>query len=308
MSKVKIMVNNTTPTLTTLVPSKTSDLINDSDFQTGTQVATALDGKVDKVPDKGLSTNDYTDAEKTKLEKAIIKRTASGNSATFNDGGDDLPIVSLVATISPIQDGSGAPSPTNVRPISGTDQITFYVNDDNGFSVPLERTVYGGTLDAISGVLTVDRYFAENKQVAGKLENESGYFWYIERSAAGIPPISYINAKLICNRFIADVNTTVESQDGAYTFYANGIMRWKEQGALTLAEYRAYLASNPVQICYELATPLTYQLTPHEVNTLLGSNTIYTGNGFPVTVTYRADPSIVIENIVNAITSLGGNV
>ena len=35
-------------------------------------VQTALDGKVDKVTGKGLSTNDYTDAEKTKLGKLVF--------------------------------------------------------------------------------------------------------------------------------------------------------------------------------------------------------------------------------------------
>ena len=45
------------------VPTKITDLTNDSDFATTTQ----LDTKVDKVTGKGLSTNDYTTEEKTKL-------------------------------------------------------------------------------------------------------------------------------------------------------------------------------------------------------------------------------------------------
>lgn len=49
------------------VPTKTSELTNDSDYQTGTQVSSALANKVDKVSGKGLSTNDYTTTEKNKL-------------------------------------------------------------------------------------------------------------------------------------------------------------------------------------------------------------------------------------------------
>ena len=45
------------------VPTKITDLSNDSDFATTTQ----LDTKVDKVTGKGLSTNDYTTEEKEKL-------------------------------------------------------------------------------------------------------------------------------------------------------------------------------------------------------------------------------------------------
>lgn len=49
------------------VPTKTSDLTNDSDLATNASVDTKLEDKVDKVSGKGLSTNDYTTAEKTKL-------------------------------------------------------------------------------------------------------------------------------------------------------------------------------------------------------------------------------------------------
>lgn len=46
------------------IPTKTSQLTNDSGFLTQHQ---DISGKVDKVDGKGLSTNDYTTAEKTKL-------------------------------------------------------------------------------------------------------------------------------------------------------------------------------------------------------------------------------------------------
>lgn len=47
-----------------LIPTKTSELTNDSGFLTQHQ---DISGKVDKVSGKALSTNDYTTAEKTKL-------------------------------------------------------------------------------------------------------------------------------------------------------------------------------------------------------------------------------------------------
>lgn len=70
------------------VPTKTSDLTNDSGFIT----ATAIANKVDKEAGKGLSTEDYTSAEKTKLAglSAPTKTsfttnnwTASGSQMTF---------------------------------------------------------------------------------------------------------------------------------------------------------------------------------------------------------------------------------
>ena len=62
------------------VPTKTSDLTNDSGFIT----ATAIANKVDKETGKGLSTNDYTTAEKNKLAglSAPEKVTFTTNSWT----------------------------------------------------------------------------------------------------------------------------------------------------------------------------------------------------------------------------------
>ena len=75
----------------TPIPSKTSDLTNDSDFVADASyvhtdnnydatakgivdgVTSALSDKVDKVSGKGLSTNDYDNTEKAKVASAITK-------------------------------------------------------------------------------------------------------------------------------------------------------------------------------------------------------------------------------------------
>ena len=55
-----------------------------------------------------------------------------------------------------------------------------------------------------------------------------------------------------------------------------------------------WLVNNNVSIAYELASPTTYQLTPTEIlSTLLGQNNIWANTG-DISVTYRADPSLVI--------------
>lgn len=71
------------------IPTKTSELTNDSGFQTSTQVGSIVDSKivnkVDKVSGKQLSTEDYTTAEKQKL--------AGLNNYTHptNDGNKHVP-------------------------------------------------------------------------------------------------------------------------------------------------------------------------------------------------------------------------
>ncbi len=57
---------------------------------------------------------------------------------------------------------------------------------------------------------------------------------------------------------------------------------------------RTWFTSNPTQISYLLATPITYQLTPQEILTLLGQNNIWADTG-DVEVSYPADTKLYIE-------------
>jgi hypothetical protein len=54
-------------------------------------------------------------------------------------------------------------------------------------------------------------------------------------------------------------------------------------------------AMSGVQCVYPLATPITYQLTPTEVRTLLGVNNLWADTG-DVAVTYKADTKLYIDN------------
>ena len=82
-------------------------------------------GQIDDVQVK--TTGDYESVvdenkvAKIDLSNMLIEKSVPNlpqSVATFNDG-SDLPLKSLTASIVPVQSGSGDPSPTNVRPISG---------------------------------------------------------------------------------------------------------------------------------------------------------------------------------------------
>ena len=55
-----LSVDSTTRKVNITVPTKTSDITNDSDYATNSSVDSKLSGKVDIISGKGLSTNDYT--------------------------------------------------------------------------------------------------------------------------------------------------------------------------------------------------------------------------------------------------------
>lgn len=181
-----------------------------------------------------------------------------------------------------------------------------YQSDTYDISFPDEAgTVYGGTLDVTSGVLTVDRAEVD----LGTLEwlkptSANNYYAttpkYNERGAS---------ENFICSRY----------KFGGFVFaspYYGGTGEFKLWGIPSNAA-EIYIhddnytdvtsfktAMSGVQFVYELATPITYQLTPTEVNTLLGVNNVYSDTG-DTEVTYRADPTLIYNKLAAAIISSG---
>lgn len=76
----KLLLNGKELVLKEDIPTKTSDLTNDSSYTTEDE----LNNKVDKVEGKGLSSNDYTTEEKTKLEG--IEAGAEANTISSVNG------------------------------------------------------------------------------------------------------------------------------------------------------------------------------------------------------------------------------
>ena len=62
---------------------------------------------------------------------AFVVDSTSGNIASFSDGADGVPLKDLVVNISPVQSGTGDPSPTNIRPITGFDAANVFVDGVN---------------------------------------------------------------------------------------------------------------------------------------------------------------------------------
>lgn len=72
-----------------------------------------------------INQNRYSDV--TKLMPVFEK---SGAIASFDDGAENVPVESLIVNIEPVQAGSGDPSPSNVRAISGWTSVRVYRSDD----------------------------------------------------------------------------------------------------------------------------------------------------------------------------------
>ena len=82
--------------------------------------------------------------------------TASGQIASFPDGTDLLGAKSVLVELEPIQEGTGTPSPSNIRPISGRTECVTEVSGANLF-------------DEANAVI-YRRYFLD--------EGDNNYSWY----------------------------------------------------------------------------------------------------------------------------------
>ena len=355
----------------------------------------------------------------------MVSDTASGTIASFTDGSDVLPAKSVLVTLNPKQSGTGTPSPSNIRPISGWDEVEthkvgknlfdkaatdtdkgyvsgryvrstdgatvnlatasvseyisvkggtqyvvspvsgsnpsvcFYDNNkefisgvayggatDKDFSTPsnaeylrfsitnanlditqlelgstatdyepydghtyttdLPQTVYGGTLDVVSGVLTVDRAMVTIDGSAtsprfgevNQADTADGtlYVAYINHTAFGMAnsDVNTISDKYAFKDLsLSSLHIGEFNARGGYSRFV-----LSDQSITTLNALNAYLADNQIQLVYTLATPTTIQCDPQTVQTLIGDNNVWGGNG--VSIDYYADTKLYIEKMLGA--------
>lgn len=77
---------------------------------------------------------DDTVYSSAKIYSLLPEDTATGAEVTITDACPDLPIVELTADINAVQEGTGDPSPDNVRPISGFSSVNVTKTGKNLFN------------------------------------------------------------------------------------------------------------------------------------------------------------------------------
>lgn len=178
---------------------------------------------------------------------------------------------------------------SNICPITGWTGATVYHSDVDTsnptvYTVSWQNdagTVYGGTVDLVSGVLTVDTVKAIADGTQSPQDSDEHFIQFISKfpTAAGYNPTD-INLK--CNRLkpsgYTDGNNNV-------IFFSNAVVLFFRVSE-SVSNWTTYLQNNPVEFSYKIAEPITYQLTPQEINTLIGVNNIWADTG-DVSVKYR---------------------
>lgn len=226
-------------------------------------------------------------------------QTASGSVVSIaNARGRDAK--SAVVTLQPIQDTSGGdPSPTNICPISGHGAVTLnhagasQSDNPTSITVSLGQTVYGGSLDLVSGVLTADMV---SQNITTCVNGAANYARYVIGEYGYIDPsVTY------CNMLVKHNGTAGSLPEGTYRtlnssgynasqaiFCFAGCSGSSSSTTRSLNQEKLTELNNagtPLQIVYKLATPITYQLTPTQIEMLMRNNTIWSDDGI-VAVNY----------------------
>ena len=221
--------------------------------------------------------------------------TVTGNPVSFT--AKAAPLKQLSVAFSPVQSGTGNPSPDNVRPISGWDSLNVYhsgadTSNPQTISISLGETVYSGTVDVISGVLTVTH-------ILNTYDGDED--WNISTSGTKhyfyVPTTENIRVLQtpISNLFKGQENRQyTDLADGEFAMTrapAMGYFNIRYDAISTKADFTSMLSQTPMTIVCKLATPVTIQLTPQEVSSLLGENNMWSNANGDLTVTYAADPA-----------------
>lgn len=165
----------------------------------------------------------------------------------------------------------GSTTPTEFAPYQGQTVI-----------IDLDGTRYGGTVDALTGVMTVDRTMVLVKDVSGGWNKAGGGSTWIysgQTSSAlpyKFPPTNNQMLKISASMLPVCAFNSFGSYARAFAQSTSNLLI-KDTDLGTAEEFLEVYGN--MQLVLELATPFTVQLTPVELSLLLGENNIWTDAG-----------------------------
>lgn len=220
------------------------------------------------------------------------------------------------ASWEPMQEGTGTPSPDNIRPIHGRSSVSITRQEDElSMVLTLLSIVHGGEV-RVDGtgkrtwkLLTLNG--TEKWNTWGVNANNSavtGFYTY------DINDYDVKNVKGICSNLSQTGGDTWGGRNSGIGFATVGsspyfmyclptaILADTSDNSAAIASLKAFLAAQyaagtPVQVAYKIATPIPFTATGGgAIKALSGTNTVLT-DADAVTVTGRADPRRIIQQL-----------
>ena len=223
------------------------------------------------------------------------------------------PMQKCEVTLEPIQSGSGDPSPTNVRPITGWTGCEVWVKDEYDTTLPatasvtFPETVYGGKADVVSGNDYADWvavvFDGVNKQLnvasTSYIGDTTTRGYFANGSYKSISGVSDILRFLRCDKAKPIASILEQGLQSCYVAQNSAEINLRILNSLTgitsadtaaqaKTKLNAYLAENPITFCYKLNEPIPFTTTPQEISTLAGENNVWSNSNGDTTIIYKA--------------------
>lgn len=210
------------------------------------------------------------------------------DSVSFDtDMTEDL--VSLEVGIMGTQSGTGNPTPTNMRPITDYSNDSLNANG-NVITISFGSTIFEGVLDIINGRLTI---LKKSFKISDKTWLYDSTYRFFNTQ---IPDIKTPDNASVLNGLIAECYTTrtagqAGSGDvnysiaGSISSISTKFIRIKDNDYSTPSDFVSNMGN--IKIVYPLEIPEIVNLTPSQIATIKGINTISTDTNGNVEVTYK---------------------
>lgn len=219
-------------------------------------------------------------AFRTNKTPVLQEKSASGAVATFNTA-LAMPLPSCNIAVNAWQEGSGDPSPSNIRPIHGFSEVNVTANNVV-HTIQLGQEVYGAEVDAVNGVMNDSSFYV----VFNGSEN-----WSVHSSGAFMITLTgynivYNDTKSKCNYFKWVQKTTTSMVTGEYKNTYN-IFYFVNQDITSLDDWKSWLNTHNIQLVASKVNSDEVQLTPTQIETIAGkNNTIFADTG-DIDLTYK---------------------
>lgn len=236
-------------------------------------------------------------------ENAFTVRGAVVNVANAKKA----PAIALESSIEVKQLGSGKPSTTNVRGFETRNVLNLYhevvaTSDDAtpAITVNIDGSVYGGTIDWLTGKITVTKAGYTFTGGEGWTQPASNRFTSAKSFSNRLmnPDSSYTG--LLCDRYVAEYGS------GEYCRWntTQGDLFQVCNSQMTLEEFTAMLAANPMTIVYDVV-PFEIYVDSNMFELYAGKNAIWSDCGI-TSLTYTAsDGEDSLEDMNNSPLNYG---
>ena len=182
------------------------------------------------------------------------------------------------------------------------DDITYEPYQGTEVIIDLDGTRYGGVLDVLTGEMTVTHGYADLGDYTWTYYTSGAHPVFYTGMPGGYTPEKYSSlteAGVICsiypNGMYAETRSILARDLPNKSFSwisANTNILIRDDSYSSASDFKT--AMSGVQVVYPLKTPLTVQLTPSQISTLLGQNNIWADTG-DVAVEYRANSKLFID-------------